>query len=120
MLPVTDFNLCAHALVEHRLPLYDLGVISRCRLHHRTLNDTYKAESGHDDTHFLRIYRTGWRSRDETETEIAILLHVAQGKASVSTTVSRKDGRVLRPLDCVEGRRWAALFTSAPGKEIDF
>ena len=36
--------------------LYDLGAISRYRLHHRGLNNTYKVESGHDDTHFLRIY----------------------------------------------------------------
>ena len=102
------------------MPLYALGAISRCRLHHRGLNDTYKVEGSQGDTYFLRIYRAGWRSRGEIETEIAILLHLAQGKASVSTPVSRKDCQVITPLDCAEGRRWAALFTCAPGSEVDF
>ena len=120
MFPATDSNLCAHALVEQVLPLYDLGAISRCHLHHRGLNDTYKVEGSQGDTNFLRIYRAGWRSRDEIETEVAILLHLAHRQASVSTPVTRKDGQALTPLDCVEGRRWAALFTSAPGNEVDF
>jgi Ser/Thr protein kinase RdoA (MazF antagonist) len=120
MLPVTDSNLRARSLVEQVLSQYDLGPISRCRLHHRGLNDTYKVECSRGDTFFLRIYRAGWRSLDEIETEIAILLHLARGKASVSTPVLRSDGQTLTPLDCVEGRRWAVLFTSAPGKEVDF
>jgi Ser/Thr protein kinase RdoA (MazF antagonist) len=119
MLPATDSTLCAHALREQVLPLYDLGEISSCRLHHRGLNDTYKVESGQGDAHFLRIYRAGWRSRDEITTEIAVLLHLAQEQARVSTPVSRKDGEALTPLDCAEGRRWAAVFTGAPGNEVD-
>src|SRR5215510_14477754 len=99
MFPATDSNLCAQSLVVQVLPLYALGAISRCRLHHRGLNDTYRVESNQGDSYFLRIYRAGWRSRDEIETEIAILLHLAHGKASVSTPVSRKDGQVLTPLD---------------------
>jgi Ser/Thr protein kinase RdoA (MazF antagonist) len=119
MFPAADSNLCARALLEQVLPLYALGAISRCRLHHRGLNDTYKVELSRGDTYFLRIYRAGWRRRDEIETEIAVLLHLAQAKASVSAPVSRKDGQFLAPLDCAEGSRWAALFTCAPGKEVD-
>ena len=120
MFPATDSNLCARALVEQVLPLYDLGAISGCHLHHRGLNDTYKVEGNQGDTYFLRIYRAGWRSRDEIGTEIAILLHLARRQASVSTSICCKDGQPLTPLDCVEGRRWAALFTSAPGNEVEF
>ena len=83
------------------------------------LNDTYKVESGQDDTYFFRIYRANWRSREEIDTEIAILLHLAQDKVNVSIPVSRTDAQVLTPLDCAEGRRWGALFTSAPGKDVD-
>jgi Ser/Thr protein kinase RdoA (MazF antagonist) len=98
MFPATDSN-----------PLYDLRAISRCRLHHRGLNDTYKVEGSQGDTYFLRIYRAGWRCRDEIETELAILRHLAQRQASVSTPVSRKDGQVLTPLDCIEGRRMGCV-----------
>jgi len=118
MFPTTDSSLCAHSLVERVLSLYALGAISRCRLHHRGLNDTYKVEGSQGDTYFLRIYRANWRSREEIETEIAILLHLACEKASVSIPVSRRDGQVVTPLDCAEGGRWAALFTCAPGKEV--
>jgi hypothetical protein len=117
MFPTTDSNLCAHSLVEQVLSLYALGAISRCRLHHRGLNDTYKVEGSLGDTYFLRIYRANWRSQEEIQTEIAILLHLAREKASVSIPVGRKDGQVITPLDCVEGGRRAVLFTSAPGKE---
>jgi Ser/Thr protein kinase RdoA (MazF antagonist) len=120
MFPVIDSILCARSLSEQVLSLYALPAISRCRLHHRGLNDTYKVECDQGDTYFLRIYRAGWRSLEEIETELAILLHLAQEKASVSTPVSRKDGRTLTPLDCAEGTRWAALLTGAPGHEVDF
>jgi Ser/Thr protein kinase RdoA (MazF antagonist) len=119
MFPATDSNLCANSLVEQVLSQYELGAIRDCRLHHRGLNDTYKVESSQDRTYFLRIYRAGWRSREEIETEIAILLHLARHEANVSTPVSRTDAQFLTPLDCAEGRRWGALFTSAPGKEVD-
>jgi Ser/Thr protein kinase RdoA (MazF antagonist) len=118
MFPATDSNLCAQSLVEQVLPLYTLGAISRCRLHHRGLNDTYKVEGSQGDAYFLRICRANWRSREEIETEIAILLHLARERARVSIPVSRKDGQVITPLDCAEGGRWAALFTCAPGKEV--
>jgi len=119
MFPATDSIVSAHALLEQVLPLYDLGIISRCRLHHRGLNDTYKVESkAEGETYFLRVYRAGWRSRDEIEAELAILLHLAQEGASVSTPISRKDRQLLTPLDCVEGRRWAVLFTPASGHEV--
>jgi Ser/Thr protein kinase RdoA (MazF antagonist) len=119
MFPVTDSNLCASALIERVLSQYDLGSVGRCRLHQRGLNDTYKVECGEDHTYFLRIYCANWRSREEIETEIAILLHLAQHQVNVSIPVSRTDAQVLTPLDCAEGRRWGVLFTSAPGKEVD-
>ena len=119
MFPVTNSILCARSLSEQVLSLYALGAISRCRLHHRGLNDTYKVECSQGDTYFLRVYRAGWRSKDEVETEIAVLLHLAQEKARVSAPVSREDGQILTPLDCVEGRRWAVLLTGAPGHEVD-
>ena len=55
----------------------------------------------------------------QIETEIAILLHLAQHKVKVSSPIDRTDAQVLAPLDCPEGRRFAALFTAAPGKEVD-
>jgi Ser/Thr protein kinase RdoA (MazF antagonist) len=119
MFPVADSTLCARALAERVLPLYALGEMARCRLHHRGLNDTYKVEDARGDAYFLRVYRAGWRTREEIETELAVLLHLARQEARISTPVSRKDGQTLTPLDCVEGTRWAVLLTAAPGTEVD-
>jgi Ser/Thr protein kinase RdoA (MazF antagonist) len=120
MFAATDSNVSALALLEQVLPLYDLGAVTRCRFYHRGLNDTYKVETSQGDSYFLRVYCAGWRSPDEIEAEIAILLHLVQEKASVSGPVTRKDGQYLTPLECIEGRRWAVLFTGAPGEEVDF
>jgi Ser/Thr protein kinase RdoA (MazF antagonist) len=117
MMATTDSNLRASSLAEHVLSKYALGVIVRCRLHSRGLNDTYKVESKPGDAYFLRVYRAGWRSREAIETEIEILLHLAQQNVNVAAPVSRVDGQFLTPMDCVEGRRWAVLFRAAPGKE---
>lgn len=114
----TDSNLCASFLVEHVLSLYALGLIDRCRLHSRGLNDTYKVETKGSEKYYLRVYSSGWRSHAAIETEIAMLLHIAQQNVNVSAPVCRKDGQFLTPLDCVEGRRWAVLFRAAPGKEL--
>jgi Ser/Thr protein kinase RdoA (MazF antagonist) len=114
----TDSNLSASSLAEHVLSQYALGVISRCRLHGRGLNDTYKVETERGETYYLRVYYAGRRSREAIETEIAMLLHIAQQNVNVSAPVGRTDGEFVTPLDCVEGRRWAVLFTAAPGKEL--
>ena len=119
MFPVTDSNLRTDALVEQVLPPYGLGPISRCRLHTRGLNDTYKIETGRNETYYLRVYRHGWRSREQIETEIAILVHLARYGVSVSVPLVRADGQSLTPVECTEGRRWGVLFTSARGKELD-
>jgi len=119
MFPVTDSSLRTDALVDQVLPPYGLGPISRCRLHRRGLNDTYKIETGRNETYFLRVYRHGWRNREQIETEIAILSHLARYGVSVSVPLVRVDGRSLMPMECAEGTRWSVLFTAARGKELD-
>jgi len=120
MFPVIDSNLRPEALIEQVLPAYGLGAIGRCRLHARGLNDTYRVETAGGETWFLRVYRHGWRSRAEIECELAILRHLDRHGAPVSIPLARTDGTGLTALDCAEGQRFAAVFTAAPGKEIDY
>jgi Ser/Thr protein kinase RdoA (MazF antagonist) len=118
MFPVVDSNLRPDALIEQMLPAYGLGPISRCRLHVRGLNDTYRVETAAGETFFLRVYRHGWRSRADIDTELAILRHLDEQGARVSVPLARTDGAAITPLDCAEGQRFAAIFTAAPGKEM--
>jgi len=120
MFPVIDSNPRPDALIEQVLPAYGLGVISRCRLHARGLNDTYKVETAGGESFFLRVYRHGWRSRAEIEAELAILRHLDRHGARVSVSLARTDGATITVLDCAEGQRFAAVFAAAPGKEIAY
>jgi Ser/Thr protein kinase RdoA (MazF antagonist) len=120
MFPACDSNLQADALVRQVLTYYPIGEVARCRFHARGLNDTYKVETSGGQAYFLRIYRAGWRSREEIEAELAVLQHLARRKVDVSIPVMRTDEELLTLLDCAEGGRWAVLFTAAPGEEVDF
>lgn len=120
MLPVTDSNIRADALVQHVLPHYPIGEVTQCHLHARGLNDTYKVEASGNDAYFLRIYVTGIRTREQIDIEIGILQHLQQCGVNVSVPVARTDGQILTPLECAEGQRWAVLFTAAPGKEVTY
>jgi hypothetical protein len=91
----TDSNLSASSLAERVLSQYTLGVISRCRLHGRGLNDIYKVETERGETYYLRVYYAGRRSREAIETEIAMLLHIAQQNVNVSAPVGRTDSEFL-------------------------
>jgi len=75
MLPIVDSNPRPDALIEQVLPAYRLGVISRCRLHTRGINDTFRIETA-DEVFFLRVYRHGWRGREEIDTELTLLRHL--------------------------------------------
>jgi Ser/Thr protein kinase RdoA (MazF antagonist) len=120
MFPTRDSNLDADALARQVLAHYSIGEITRCRFHARGLNDTYKVETKNGKSYFLRIYRAGWRTREQIEAELAVLQHLARCDVSVSAPVIRTDAALLTPLDCAEGERSAVLFTAAPGEEVDF
>ena len=120
MFPANDSNLKADALVQRVLVHYPIGKVARCRFHRLGLNDTYKVETSDGKSYFLRVYRAGWRTREEIETELGVLRHLARCNVSVSVPVDRTDNEALTLLDCVEGRRWVALFTAALGDEVDY
>jgi Ser/Thr protein kinase RdoA (MazF antagonist) len=120
MFSACDSNLRADALIRQVLVHYRIGEITRCRFHARGLNDTYKVETNSNKSYFLRIYRAGWRTREQIEAELAVLQHLARCDVNVSVPVIRADDSLLTPLDCAEGGRWAVLFTAAPGEEVDF
>ncbi len=119
MFPALDSTLRADALAQEVLSRYPIGEIRRCRFHARGLNDTYKVETTGDRSYFLRVYRAGWRTRSDIDTEIEMLRHLGDCNVNVSVPVARADGEVLTSLDCAEGERWAALFTAAPGRQIE-
>ena len=120
MFPVVDSNLRADALADQVLRHYELPTaVTRCRLHTRGLNDTFRTETASGQVFYLRVYRAGWRTSEEIETELDMLRHLASMRAPVCAPLPRIDGAFLTTLECAEGMRLACLFSAAPGREVD-
>ncbi|MGF1621704.1 MAG: phosphotransferase [Rhodomicrobiaceae bacterium] len=78
-------------------------------------NITLKIDTG-PDSFYLRLYREKGRSRAEIDAEIgALLTFRPAGQVYVSTPVQTRGGDHVFSCDHEQRRRWAALFTAAPG-----
>ncbi len=104
----------ARGLERSVLSKYNLPDQGRCRYLTGGLNDTYVVEAG-AQSHYLRLYRHGWRGKPEIEAEVDMLLHLTSEGQPVSRPLPRKDGRYITRLAAPEGTRWAVVFTEAPG-----
>ena len=117
--PVHNSTLAGPALAQRVLSKYHLPSPISCNFLRNGVNDTdiVKAGSG---TYFLRVYRYGWRTKAEIQAELAMLTYLHKGRLPVSWPLERKDGPCLTPIAAPEGVRYAALFTNAPGKGVDW
>jgi len=59
-----------------------------------------------------------WRSAADINYELEALDHLAAKGESVSTAVRRLDGARITAIPAPEGKRFAVLFTFAPGREL--
>lgn len=100
------------ALVQRR---YGFPNPIRCRFFASGLNDTYLVCSPRRTAYF-RVYRRGWRTRQQIEAELDLLSYLRRYGLSVSAPINRKDGRFINHFDAPEGLRYGVLFTSAPGR----
>jgi Ser/Thr protein kinase RdoA (MazF antagonist) len=116
--PVTYSTLSTDALAAWLEASYELGTVTACRLLHRGLNDSYLVESTRG-RHVLRVYRAGWRTAEEIAYEMAALEYLGGKGVAVALPVRRRNGAVVDWLPAPEGTRAAALFTHAPGRELD-
>lgn len=81
-----------------------------CRLLRAYVNDVYEAGD-----YIIKIYRAGWRSRDDILFEIDLLRHLAAQGVSVSPPLAKTDGDFLHSLEAAEGTRYFVVFAKAPG-----
>src|SRR5215472_5935387 len=116
--PVTYSTIATDALAAWLESSYELGAVAACQFLHRGLNDSYLVEAAHA-RYVLRVYRAGWRSADEIAYEIAALEHLGRKGVAVALPLRQRNGVAVDWLSVPEGRRAAALFTHAPGRELD-
>ncbi len=91
----------------------DIAPLS-CKFYARGLHDNYLVES---DTakYILRIYRHDWRSADEINFELQLLLFLRGKNSRVSTPRLTPGGKAGFFIDFQEGKRMAVLFDYADG-----
>jgi Ser/Thr protein kinase RdoA (MazF antagonist) len=116
--PVNNSTLSPEALVDRVLSRYGLSAQAKCHFLQRGVNDTYIVKAGRS-THYLRVYTHGWRTRSEIEAEMDMLSYLHRRGHPVSRPIRRKDRSYLTRIGAPEGVRYAALFTGAPGQEVE-
>lgn len=118
--PVTNSILSTEELARRVLPEYGLDHTSQVRLYQTGFNDTYVVSSANGDTHYLRVYRFGWRTREDALCELDALDHLRRKGIPVAYPLRRKNGELLFRADAPEGERSVAVFVEAKGRMLEY
>jgi Ser/Thr protein kinase RdoA (MazF antagonist) len=105
-------------LIENVLQHYPIGTHLNCRLYKRGLNDTYLVET-EKDRYILRVYRRGWRTKQEIDFELELLAFLHKQNMAIAYPIARKNGSFTTELGAPEGNRYAAVFSYAPGRAVN-
>ena len=117
-LPVSYSVTCADALLRNVIPLFQVEQAVKCEFWCQGLNDSYKVSTA-NKTFLLRIYRYQWRSLEEIQFEIDVLLHLKVNGADIAYPIATEKGDYIVTLATPEGRRHAILTTYIEGHELD-
>jgi len=119
MLPVRHTLFDAQGLAAQVAGAFDIGAVTDCRLWRIFINDVYQLEAA-GRRWWLRLHPAGWRTRAETQSEIAAILAISEAGGAVARPVPRRGGGHLLEIEAPEGMRGAVLFEDAPGADLDF
>ncbi len=117
--PVSHSLLSAEALARQISVDYALAGPVTAALVSPGVNDTYQVMSGQQSSYY-RVYRAGLRSRQDVQFEVDLLLHLQAEGVQVSVPIAKRDGSHITEIAAPEGLRYGVLFTSAPGKVLEY
>ncbi len=116
MQPKPSLSQSVDATLLHSLlsDVYDLPSPIACEAYASGLNDIFeiKADAFHA---MLKVYRRGWRTREEVLDEIAVLFHLHEKGVSVALPIPSRSGQYVWTID----ERQIVLFSFASGLEND-
>lgn len=112
--PVIYSTLSPQALVSRVLARYPIGEVRNCLFWHRGLSDVYLIETSHLP-YVLRVSHCHWRTKADIDFELALLDFLHRRGLPVSYPLRTRSGTVSIELNAPEGKRYATLFTYAPG-----
>ena len=117
--PVTSTTLSATALEQFVIEKYNLSPNATCQLFRTGINHTYFITDG-EHKYVLRVYCYNWRSNEEIETEMDLLLLLKQNNISVSYPIADRNKQFIQDINAPEGLRHAVLFSFAEGGKMRF
>jgi Ser/Thr protein kinase RdoA (MazF antagonist) len=101
--------------VNQVLCQYELGAVYKCLLWNRGLSDVYIVET-QKGLYVLKVSHHHWRSQSEIQFELELLDFLHEHYLPVAYPLRTKDGQLFVAINALEGNRYAALSTYAPGK----
>lgn len=114
VLPVVYSALASSALATQVLAYYRIEPITSCQFWHRGLSDVYLIET-QTQQYILRVAHAHWRSKSDIDFELELLDFLRQRAIPVAAPLKTQAGCLSMAIEAPEGRRYAALFTYAPG-----
>ncbi|MBE9038802.1 phosphotransferase [aff. Roholtiella sp. LEGE 12411] len=117
-IPVIHSIPSGAALIGTVLDKYPINKLCSCKLYKRGLNDTYLVET-EEEKYILRVYRRGWRNKQEIDFELELLSFLHEQKQPVAYPITRIDGGLTTEIAAPEGKRYVAVFSYASGYAVD-
>jgi Ser/Thr protein kinase RdoA (MazF antagonist) len=114
--PTTYSTLSSLALASLISEKYGLENI-QCQFMVRGVGDTYSVESP-KNRFILRVYRSSHRSLPQIKAETELLVALKQANVQVSYPIPDFSGEMIQTLEAAEGKRYAVLFSYAPGRTV--
>ena len=117
--PVTRSILNAKELGDFIISQYDLDNSTCCSLFRTGMNHTYML-TGKSNKPVLRLYCHNWRTKQEIEEEISLLLSLKEKELNISYPVPDANGNYIQEINAPEGIRYAVVFSFAEGGKVRF
>lgn len=114
--PVSSSLLSAPHIAGFVHAAYGLEGSATARIIRSGINDTYRIDCG-DERYVFRVYSLDWRTKTEIFEEIRLLEFLHGHGMAVSYPIRNSEGHYLNELPAPEGKRFAVLFSFAPGKK---
>jgi Ser/Thr protein kinase RdoA (MazF antagonist) len=112
---MTD-TMSTTALAEQASEVYGLAPPVSCARLSSGLNEIYLLRAA-DRQYALKVYRRGWRSREQIDAELAAVLHLGRKGVAVAEPIACRDGGYVWTLADPHGARQAVLFAHTEGAE---
>ncbi|WP_339886735.1 phosphotransferase [uncultured Flavobacterium sp.] len=117
--PVTTSTLSSDALGTFIKENYLLGEHFECKLFRTGINHTYFLNDN-SSKYAVRVYCYKWRTKEEIEAELSLLLLLKQNNISISFPIADKNGNFIQEINAPEGLRYVVLFSFAKGEKMRF